>query len=81
MGSGTSADNARKTVASMLANKPDDASDITVSVLVRVVVQRIDSFLFYRILRLPKPKFAISAESLENSRTNCEVSASFITVY
>jgi hypothetical protein len=33
MGSGTSADNARKTVASMLANKPDDASDITVSAL------------------------------------------------
>ena len=29
MGAGASADNARSTVASILMNKPDDASDIT----------------------------------------------------
>lgn len=33
MGSGASAENARATVSSMLANKPEDASDIKVHLL------------------------------------------------
>lgn len=38
MGAGASADQARTTVSYMLANKPADASDITVRYIIYVIV-------------------------------------------